>query len=378
MSSYTATSSEVQTQQAPAISFSARYKKAVRRLFQVPSLAVSKLAKNPPKNAGYYYGLQPNRIFPYYDSSHANHKQVEQQKQLAMAETLSETLQEMKNMRKELQILRREMYEMRKKITGEKDLTLDLDEDEVDPEVTKLAQQKRQRHFDRIGQEVEEWARKKLFEEDRDGNGWVEVACSKALVRTVNPEGRTTCYLNWLKDSRGRQATPGDDREYPCIKVFTTIDAPLDDVCTYLSREEHMGEYNWILSAQRDLEEVCPHSKICWATSPQVLFLKPREFVTFVYHRWLKDGSVVMVNQAVEHKLAPAVTKDGGGKACRAYALRGATFFSPDPNEPNKTHLAMIAHAAPGGDFPQWVSNTVFYSLIKNGEHNFGGQFPMC
>ena len=118
-----------------------------------------------------------------------------------------------------------------------------------------------------------------------------------------------------------------------------------------------MLDYNDVLDDQRDLEEITPHSKICLATTPQVLFVKPREFVTFVSHRWLNDGSVVIINQACEHKDAPATTEEGKGKACRGYALRGATFISPDPQDPQKTRIAMIAHAAPGGDLPQWVSN---------------------
>lgn len=40
-------------------------------------------------------------------------------KQVAMASTVTETLEEMRNMRRELNTLRREMYDMRKKITGE-------------------------------------------------------------------------------------------------------------------------------------------------------------------------------------------------------------------------------------------------------------------
>jgi hypothetical protein len=326
----------------------------------IPSQIISKLkARNPP-NAGYYYGLQPHRIFPYHSSNNnnnKNNKEEEMRKELAMATTVKDTLEEMRNMRKELQTLRREMYEMRKKITGEQDLEFEgMEEEEVDPEVTRLAKMKRQRKYDKIGKEIEEWARRMLFEEPREGSGWTEVACNKVVRGSYNPDGRTSCYLAWFKDSRGKHAFKGDEREYPCIKVYGTIDAPLEDVCTYLSREERMTEYNDILTERRDLEEIAPHSKITIATSPQVLFVKPREFVTFVHHKWLKDGSVIMVNQACEHKDAPAITEEGRGKACRAYALRGATCISRDKEDPQKTRIAIISHAAAGGGIPQWVS----------------------
>ena len=74
----------------------------------------------------------------------------------------------------------------------------------------------------------------------------------------------------------------------------------------------------------RDLEEISSHSKICWGQTPQIMFIKPRGFVTFCHHRWRKDGAEVVVNQACEHKDAPGFAKEGQGSACRAYALRGA------------------------------------------------------
>ena len=46
--------------------------------------------------------------------------------------------------------------------------------------------------------------------------------------------------------------------------------------------------------------------------------------MTFCHHRWLRDGTQVVVNQAVEHTDVPAVKEDVKGKVCRAQALRGA------------------------------------------------------
>ena len=48
-----------------------------------------------------------------------------------------------------------------------------------------------------------------------------------------------------MKDCRKNSSTADDgDNQYACIKVFTTIDSPMEDVCEYLSREDHMEEYN--------------------------------------------------------------------------------------------------------------------------------------
>ena len=85
-----------------------------------------------------------------------------------------------------------------------------------------------------------------------------------------------------------------------------------------------MKEYNDLVVKHKDLEDISPHSKICWGQCPQILFIKPRDFVTFCHHRWKKDGTQIVVNQAVEHNDAPAMLEEGKGNACRAYALRGA------------------------------------------------------
>jgi hypothetical protein len=74
----------------------------------------------------------------------------------------------------------------------------------------------------------------------------------------------------------------------------------------------------------RDLEEISANSKVCWAMTPQVLFVKPRDFVTYCQHWWTKDDTQIVINQACEHHNAPTTTEEGDGEICRAYALRGA------------------------------------------------------
>lgn len=193
-----------------------------------------------------------------------------------------------------------------------------------------------------------------------------------------------------MRDSRGAAADKSDDTEYPCIKVFTTIDAPIDAVCAYLSQEDAFPDYNDIVEKYKDIEEISPHSKICWSQSPQILFLKPRDFVTFCHHHWTKDGNQVVVNQATEHPDLPGNREEREGKACRAYALRGANckflflyllilsapyneilmsssccskVISRDPDDPEKTTIAILAHANPGGNVPQWAAKTAVNAL---------------
>ena len=56
----------------------------------------------------------------------------------------------------------------------------------------------------------------------------------------------------------------------------------------------------------------------------QVLFVKPRDFVTYCQHWWKDDNTQVVINEACEHEDAPATTQETDGEVCRAYALRGA------------------------------------------------------
>lgn len=107
-----------------------------------------------------------------------------------------------------------------------------------------------------------------------------------------------------------------------------------------------------------DLEEISVNSKITWTLCPPVLFIKSRDFVTFCSHRWKRDGTQVVVNQALEHhKDAPqAVEKESEGGACRARALRGANLISPHPDDPlKKTCFTFLALADPGGGLPPWA-----------------------
>jgi hypothetical protein len=224
----------------------------------------------------------------------------------------------------------------------------------------------RRRMFDHMAMSVEEWAESLVRENGSKEHGWKPIECNSFLKRKYNPKGTTQCFLKWMGDSRGDGfAEEKDGGEYPCVKCFGKLDAPIEKVCAFLANEQGMGEYNELVENYRDLEDVSPHSKICWGQCPQILFVKPRDFVTFCSHRWRRDGTQVIVNQAVDHEDAPKPVTcekncDGkDGKACRARALRGANIISKDPSDPdNKTIFTLIAHADPGGGLPKWACKT--------------------
>eukprot|EP00978_Attheya_sp_CCMP212_P042859 scaffold268991_cov51-Attheya_sp.AAC.2 len=325
-------------------------------------------------NVGFYYGLQENTLkdssttssHSYLSLRAARRKQrelairkarrdairkrrqgappvVSNQDAQALADVMGETLRELREMREDIAYLRDEMRVMKIKMDGrsvsfdeeeEEDLDVDVDESQGILSETEiggkeermelgslLGRRNRAKEFDKLGSEVEEWAKHILYTEGEE-EGWQKISCNKFVRKKFNRGGTTTCYLKWMKDSRGRFSKPDDDeKEYPCLKCFATINAPLDDVCTYLSQEMRIQEYNDLIEGNRDLEEITPHSKICWSQCPQILFVKPRDFVTFCHHRWGKDGGQIMVNQACEHPSSPGVASEKDGKVC--YSSRG-------------------------------------------------------
>lgn len=286
---------------------------------------------------GVYYGLTPRTI----------RHTLPTKRTIALRDTMIETLQEIKSMRKELELLRQEIHNMKQGEAG-------TSTPQGEQQQSVLARRKElQREYEGVGEQVEQWAEEMLF--GQDDASWTEVQCSRVLRGAINKDGRTRAFLRWMKDSRGpRFANPNDDREFPCIKIYSTIDAPLEEVCLYLSQEQHMGDYNDLIDKYRDLQEITPSSKVCLGETPPILFIKPRQLISFCHHRWLRDGTEVVVNQACDKFEDMPAT---------AYAFRGATYISKDPSDPERTRIALIAHANPGNDVPGWACKTAVNAL---------------
>jgi hypothetical protein len=274
--------------------------------------------------------------------------------------------------------------------------------------------QQRRKQLERIGKEVEQWASALLSEEEGWGtgtgravargggdvrdddqqqqdDGWKEITCNNFVKKKFNQFGQTRVFLKvgqlfvtsyvchptnahalvllsffsydvmisqWMPDSRDENdiectATTSQQPQplYPCLKCYSTIDAPLDRVCFFLANPETMTLYNELIDDHRDVEVLSPSSKITWCKVPKILFVKPRDFVTYCSHRWKRDGTQVIVNQACEHEDMPGVMVEGEflpfsiacslvswpycslidhmhiigqGDVCRGFALRGA------------------------------------------------------
>ena len=301
-------------------------------------------------HVGFYYGLTPNRVTRTAETNLAS----QAPKRLALRDSMSEALDELRTMRREMEALRKELRAIKRQMGG------DMEEEEEGPPSPEMlfARREKQQRYDKLGAEVEKWAEEMLFNQDGEADGWTEVHCNRVLRPAFNGGGATRAYLKWMRDSRGTDAHTDDKREYPCIKLYSTLEAPLEQVCAYLSQEQHSTEYNELVERHRDLEEVTPHSKICWGQTPQILFVKPRELITFCHHRWLRDGTQVVVNQACDE-----YTSEEENLKASAFALRGATYIGRDPDDPEKTRISLLAHASPGNDVPTWACKTAINAI---------------
>lgn len=285
--------------------------KRARRKLKIPQIDIPRIDVNPGLvGGGFYYGIT-REILKKASTADPN-------KRMSLSDSMYEALEELKSLRQEMEKMRNEMRTLRGKIDDD-----DIEGDSEEERARKMmAQRKRAKECEKLSREIEKWAKKIISETEEDG--WKPVECSKLFCKSLNPSGRTTAYLKWMKDSRGEKADKNDEMEYPCIKCFSVIDAPLEDVCTYLSEESATADYNDLVVKYKDVEDISPNSKVCWSQTPQILFLKPRDFVTMCHHRWKRDGTEVIVNQAWEHEDYPATNEEKDGKACRAASLRGA------------------------------------------------------
>ena len=348
--------------------------------FVPPSLA-SFLQLLPHVDPEFFIGTTPQTVLSKTrtQANNTNNKKpsktkttvAKQKKILDLREGMTEALEELRTMRREMEEMRKELAKIKQLQMGE---DYELDEELDEQQQQQLEQQKkmvlahRRHEYEKLAAEVERWAEDILFphnshsDEEQD-TSWTEVQCNKMLKSKYNPDGRTRAYIKWMKDSRGRsditrqktEHTFDENQEWPIIRMYSTIDAPVDQVSLYLSQADHLTDYNQLIEDHKDLEEITPHSKICWGQTPQVLFIKSRDFVTFCHHRWRRDGTQVVVNQACDaHRDLHA----------NAHALRGATFIGPDPDDPEgRTCIAMLTHASPGQDVPMWACKTALQSL---------------
>eukprot|EP00522_Entomoneis_paludosa_P002678 CAMPEP_0172472478 /NCGR_PEP_ID=MMETSP1065-20121228/68355_1 /TAXON_ID=265537 /ORGANISM="Amphiprora paludosa, Strain CCMP125" /LENGTH=560 /DNA_ID=CAMNT_0013230617 /DNA_START=114 /DNA_END=1796 /DNA_ORIENTATION=+ len=333
---------------------------------QITQQLKSKLPPPPPKDdTGFFYGFTVNMV------KASTTDRPPATKKPSMKDAMALTLDEIRTMRVEMEALRKELQSLKQELAPASPVASD-GVDSASPSL--LTKKEAERFYERIGRETEAWANRMIKEGAEDG--WVEIKCNKSMRKALNPEGTNNAFVKWMKDPRGSgESNPNDDREYPCLKCAGTINAPIEVVCLYLSRERYLAEYNDLVETHKDLQEITPSSKVCLGQTPQILFIKPRSLITYCQHRWLPDGTQLLVNQACRHP--KKLTKENMGKYITddelddkrqpmAYAFRGANYIARHPDDPeHKTRITFLAHGNPGRDVPTWAMKTAVGALAN-------------
>ncbi len=168
--------------------------------FRLPQL-------QPPPNQfsgqSFYFGAPSTLLFPEKSKTARNTsnknaliaKKKSKPRQVALSQVMTETLDELRIVREEMEALRRELRALKKRMSGD---SMD-EEDEVGREERQkilLARRKqRQREFDRLAREIERWAEQALFHEDGEQDGWKEVQCNKLIQHAFNRKGNIRAYV---------------------------------------------------------------------------------------------------------------------------------------------------------------------------------------
>mmetsp|Transcript_61253 Transcript_61253/g.72722 ORF Transcript_61253/g.72722 Transcript_61253/m.72722 type:complete len:620 (+) Transcript_61253:169-2028(+) len=342
----------------------------------------------PVTRGFYYYGIDGDNIFqrptepptaPEKQTvpSPSGLEEIEDPNKLIeeMTKSLSEFRSMTDELRRSLIAMEKQMSHLSQSIHLQKALA-GIDDDDDGSELynddgtsalpVDAARRRRALQFESVASDVEQWANGLFGETEEDG--WEEVKCSKLLRGRYTNHDSVKCYLKWIPDARRRA---DDDEEkgrktcFPCIKVLATIDAPLEKVTRYLSNPDTIPEYNDLVVEHEDVEQISHHSKITWGKCPQILFIKPRDFVTFCHLKWKNNGKTqVVLNQAVDHDDRPGVAEEGVSPCCRAYALRGANVISQAKGNKNQTTFQLLAQADPGGGLPAWAVKTAINTLV--------------
>jgi len=346
---------------------------------------VSEKTKNIRKDAmnGYYYGLTEEflrRDSPNLEerSSSSNdgksiYSPVPNSKP-SLAEEMKSTLfafrSKTDDLRYSLEELEKKMDELLERLADDEDFIQKFRHDGLEDSEPYIPAAKRERlkQFEEIADDVERWAAE-MFREGRE-EGWEDIRCSALFRSAYKNHKNVECSLKYLPNVAILNATSpqstvsstADDVISPCIKVKAVIDAPLSKVTQFLSQPSNKDLYNSLLVSHSDVEQVASHAKICWATTIKLLGVPSRDFVTFCHLRWKKDGTQVITNRAVDHHDRPAVVE--GKKISRAHALRGANIIAPLEGDEKKTIVAIVGHAHPGGNLPEWIVRAAVNTVL--------------
>jgi len=159
----------------------------------------------------------------------------------------------------------------------------------------------------------------------------------------------------------------GQGSKFYCIKAVSTINAKAVDVYELLKDPDRVREYNDECAEAQELPALSSDTRLTWASSKKYGPFKPRDFITRVHHRQMKDGTFVVMTQSEDVDFHKA----GKEHFVRTEVLLAGNVMRPNDQDPSKTDFVTIAHINPGGAADTPLGAKIVNHLCTHGPVNF-------
>jgi hypothetical protein len=180
------------------------------------------------------------------------------------------------------------------------------------------------------------------------------------ILKLIDPAKQTQQGWKLLKEESGYKVwrkfmPPGmPGSQYACVMCSGIINASPTAVFSLFADNSRVPEYNSFYLRGKDLESIGDSTKVTWTATPPIFPFKPRDFVTAIHARKLKDGTIVVLNRAMQHAAAPV-----SSTYVRAQIILAANIIEPIKNDSKKCKLTMITQMDPGGFAPPVIINHI-------------------
>ncbi len=165
-----------------------------------------------------------------------------------------------------------------------------------------------------------------------------------------------------------------EHNKWPCIKSFTTIDLPTEQLKDLLLDSNRVTDYNRYSGGRNDIEILSSNTKIVWNKSKIPYAIKPYDFSTLIHtyqlpitstatsssssslfpllqsHSHSKHPIIVILSTAVKHEKIP-VHKD----FARSEVFFAMNILSPNHLNSSRTDFTTISHVKYAGTLPLLV-----------------------
>lgn len=178
------------------------------------------------------------------------------------------------------------------------------------------------------------------------------------ILKLIDPAKLVQQGWKLIKEENGYKVwrkfmTPGmPGSQYACVMCSGIMNASPAAVYNLLADNARVPEYNSFYLRGKDLELIGDSTKVTWTITPPIFPFKPRDFVTAIHVRKLKDGTIVVLNRAIQHAAAPATSS-----YVRGQIILAANIIEPIKNDSKKCKLTMITQMDPGGFAPPVIIN---------------------